>query len=321
LLPAPSSTSGESSSEQDVIEPPEEMLAIVGDLMRSISLVQFYPQHNTLEEIARDFNANWTCAVEMLNDNVYLGAENWCNIFCLRRNTSSSNEEIRCRLDTIGEYHLGEMCNKFMSGSLIMPVLSKGTASAVANCNSIGSSASNNRRHVRRSGSPQKNNGTPIDKQSSKQHYRPVVATGSQTLFGTVDGTLGVILGLDQRTLTFFTSLERAMANIIEHVGNFPHGQYRACHAERRIHPAHGFIDGDFIERFLDLHRLGMEMIVEEMNRDGSWNVESINKVASIDGGLGHTSNNNTTNDSNNDRFVLTVEDVMAMVEEMSMLH
>jgi CPSF A subunit region len=46
----------------------QEMLAIVGDLMRSISLVQYYPQHGTLEEVARDFNANWTTAVEMLTD-------------------------------------------------------------------------------------------------------------------------------------------------------------------------------------------------------------------------------------------------------------
>jgi DNA damage-binding protein 1 len=46
----------------------QEQLAIVGDLMRSISLVQYYPQHGTLEEVARDFNANWTTAVEMLTD-------------------------------------------------------------------------------------------------------------------------------------------------------------------------------------------------------------------------------------------------------------
>ena len=46
----------------------QEMLAIVGDLMRSISLVQYYPQHGTLEEVARDFNANWTTAIEMLTD-------------------------------------------------------------------------------------------------------------------------------------------------------------------------------------------------------------------------------------------------------------
>jgi len=76
------------------------MLAIVGDLMRSVSLVQCYPEHQTLEEVARDFNTNWTVAVEMLNDNVYVGAENWNNLFYLRRNTAAASEEVRCRLDT-----------------------------------------------------------------------------------------------------------------------------------------------------------------------------------------------------------------------------
>jgi DNA damage-binding protein 1 len=98
-----------------------EQLAIVGDLMRSISLVQYYPEHKALEEVARDFNGNWTTAMEMLTDNLYLGAENWSNLYVLRRNAKATSDEIRCRLETVGRFHLGEMCNKFVRGSLTMP--------------------------------------------------------------------------------------------------------------------------------------------------------------------------------------------------------
>ena len=131
------------SKEKDDTETIEQ-LALVGDLMRSISLVQHYPQYNTLEEVARDFNANWTTAVCMLTDDVYLGGENWNNLYVLRRNTKAASEEVRCRLDTVGEFHLGEMVNKFMSGSLVMP-----TSSEASTTGTTGASRSR-RRAVRK---------------------------------------------------------------------------------------------------------------------------------------------------------------------------
>lgn len=284
------------------VKEPEEMLAIVGDLMRSISLVQYYPEHQTLEEVARDFNANWTCAVEMLNDHVYLGAENWHNLFCLRRNAASASEEIRCRLDTIGEFHLGEMCNKFMAGSLVMPASS--------------STASSSRRYARRELSPHKkqqanNDSSPNKVAAASRIRRPVVTVGSQTLFGTVDGTLGAILGMDSRTAAFFATIERSMACVIRHVGDFGHQQFRACHAERRVHPAHGFIDGDLVESFLDLDRATMNAVVAEMNRDGGWDFDDVVSRREQD----------EAGEGGEDLMDLSVDDVLAMIEEMTMLH
>lgn len=295
----------------------KELLAIVGDMMRSISVCQYYPQHETLEEIARDFNTNWTTAIEMLTDDVYLGAENWNNLFVLRRNTRSQSEEIRCRLDTIGEFHLGEMCNKFMRGSLVMPHSS--------------SSSTNTRSTSRRSGSssPQKKKSSDSSPNKSSQAgaagrvRRPAVTIGSQTLFGTVDGTLGSILGLDVRTAAFFSTLENAMTRVIRPVGNFSHQQFRAFDAERRSHPSHGFVDGDLVESFLDLDRTLMEAVVHQMNRDGGWEIDSGAMAASgsRDETSGEKRGASTESDSGDAHIELTVEDVVAMVEEMAMLH
>jgi DNA damage-binding protein 1 len=308
VLPMNAPTSEEKSSQVDRTEP-EEMIAIVGDLMRSISLVQYYPQHQTVEEIARDFNSNWTCAVEMLSDSIYLGAENWNNLFCLRRNLNSTNEDVQYRLDTIGEYHLGEMCNKFMAGSLVMPVFSR----------NAGSSA---HRNSRRSGTPLKKSGSNSSPSKLASRFRrPVVSIGSQTLYGTVDGSLGVILGLDARTAAFFATLERAMSCVIRHVGDFGHQQYRACHAERRMHPAHGFVDGDLVESFLDLNRSAMDAVVTEMNRDGGWDVDDSDVGDRKDPASKAVEQDGAKDDVDMERHDLAVEDVLAMVEEMTMLH
>lgn len=275
-------------------EDKEEMLAIVGDLMRSIGLVQYYPEHSTLEEVARDFSPNWTTAVEMLTEDVYLGSENWGNLFCLRRNKAATSEEVRYRLDSIGEFNLGEMCNKFMRGSLVMPVSSTNNGTS-------------NRRALRRTASPQKGK----DSANAPRLQRPVVVTGSQTLFGTADGTLGVVLGLDGRTAAFFACLEKAMSRVIRPVGDFSHELFRSCKTESRTHPAHGFVDGDLVETFVDLDRSLMEAVVKDMNRDGGWEVDD----------MALKSEENKAADEEDFSVELTVEDVLSMVEEISMLH
>jgi DNA damage-binding protein 1 len=291
----------------------KEMLAIVGDLMRSISLVQYFPQHDTLEEVARDFNCNWTTAVAMLTDDVYLGGENWNNLFVLRRNVKAQNEEVRCRLDTVGEFHLGEMCNKFMSGSLVMPSSSSDSSKA---------SASQSRR--RAIASPKKKSSQGSSKVAASaggsaaatRSKKPVVTIGSQTLFGTVDGTLGVILGLDSATAAFFSCLEKSIEHVVMPIGNFSHQQFRAFNAEQRRHPSHGFVDGDLVESFLDLDKSTMELVVQQMNKDGTWDVTN----STFTGGEDKPAEGSIDMDDGQ-KLELSVDDVLAVVEEMTMLH
>ena len=169
-------------------------------------------------------------------------------------------------------------------------------------------SGSSNRRALRRSAaSPQKS------KDASKQTrmHRPVVVTGSQTLFGTTDGTLGVVLGLDSRTAAFFACLEKAMSRVLRPVGDFSHELFRSCKTERRTHPAHGFVDGDLVETFVDLDRPLMEAVVKEMNRDGGWELDDI----------ALRTDDNKEIEGDDFSVELTVDDVLSMVEEISMLH
>ena len=289
----------DSSNKKDEKDP--EMLAIVGDITRSISVIQFHKEHNSVEQLAHDYCVNWTTAVEMVTDDLYLGAENFNNLYRLVRNKDSKDEAVRERLDNVGEFHLGEMCNKFMSGSLVMPVKSTST-----------SSKENNRRTVRRS-SPQKRRkatDSPAAKAPSAHRVlKPVVTMGSQTLFGTVDGTLGVILGLDSRTTAFFSCLQRCLAKVVAPVGGISHELFRARQVKGGFHPATGFVDGDLVESFLDLDRPEMEAVVAEMNRDGGW---ELNELAESSGDSDHV---------DFDLPELSVDDVLAMVEEISMMH
>ncbi|XP_070052386.1 DNA damage-binding protein 1 isoform X1 [Nicotiana tomentosiformis] len=93
---------------------------VVGDLMKSISLLIFKHEEGAIEERARDYNANWMSAVEILDDDIYLGSENNFNLFTVRKNSEGATDEERSRLEVVGEYHLGEFVNRFRHGSLVM---------------------------------------------------------------------------------------------------------------------------------------------------------------------------------------------------------
>lgn len=58
---------------------------LVGDLMRSLTLLQYKTMEGSFEEMARDYNPNWMTAIEILDDDTFLGAENCFNLFVCQK--------------------------------------------------------------------------------------------------------------------------------------------------------------------------------------------------------------------------------------------
>ena len=48
-------------------------------------------------------------AIDILDDDTYIGAENWYNLFTVRKNSDAATDEERARLEVVGEFHLGDM--------------------------------------------------------------------------------------------------------------------------------------------------------------------------------------------------------------------
>uniref|UniRef100_A0A673MNK9 DNA damage-binding protein 1 n=1 Tax=Sinocyclocheilus rhinocerous TaxID=307959 RepID=A0A673MNK9_9TELE len=70
--------------------------------------------------IARDFNPNWMSAVEILDDDNFLGAENAFNLFVCQKDSAATTDEERQHLQEVGLFHLGEFVNVFSHGSLVL---------------------------------------------------------------------------------------------------------------------------------------------------------------------------------------------------------
>ena len=58
-------------------------------------------------------------AVEILDDNVCIGAENSFNLFTVRKNSEGATDEERGCLEVVGWYHTGGFINRFRHGSLM----------------------------------------------------------------------------------------------------------------------------------------------------------------------------------------------------------
>uniref|UniRef100_A0A069DXU2 Putative splicing factor 3b subunit 3 n=1 Tax=Panstrongylus megistus TaxID=65343 RepID=A0A069DXU2_9HEMI len=93
---------------------------LVGDLMRAITLLQYKTMEGSFEEIARDYNPNWMTAIEILDDDMFLGAENSFNLFVCQKDSSATNDEERQLMQEVAQFHLGDMVNMFRHGSLVM---------------------------------------------------------------------------------------------------------------------------------------------------------------------------------------------------------
>uniref|UniRef100_A0A1E1XLY5 DNA damage-binding protein 1 n=1 Tax=Amblyomma sculptum TaxID=1581419 RepID=A0A1E1XLY5_AMBSC len=93
---------------------------LVGDLMRSMSLLAYKPLEGSFEEIARDYQTNWMTSVEILDDDTFLGAESTTNLFVCQKDSAATTDEERQHLQEVGQFHLGEFVNVFRHGSLVM---------------------------------------------------------------------------------------------------------------------------------------------------------------------------------------------------------
>lgn len=66
--------------------------------MRSVTLLLYKPMESSFEEIAKDYQPNWMTAVEVIDDDTFLGAENSFNLFTCQKDSAATTDEDRQRL-------------------------------------------------------------------------------------------------------------------------------------------------------------------------------------------------------------------------------
>lgn len=86
------------------------------------------------------------------------------------------------------------------------------------------------------------------------------------TLYGTVDGVVGLILTIDEELFKSLEKIQQALCKEVKSIGKIDHSEWRAFQSQKSSQPATGFIDGDLVETFLDLGRERMEKVAREVD-------------------------------------------------------
>lgn len=313
---------------------------LVGDLMKSMALLRYVPAESRLEEVACDPSHNWMTAVAMLDDGTFVGAEHHYNMFTAVRKVVGAPAETRSFLQATGEYHLGEMINRMVPGSLVMLPQAAGedsvSSSAAAGAGTwTEGGAAGSAGGASASASSAKRRRTDIDgsspsSSSSSSTTSAPAAFGARPrlVFGTVDGSIGALISLPQPLYRYLATLQTAINAVVHGVGGLSHTFWRSWHSERKTPSSvpvggslpllKGYIDGDLIELFLDLDRGAQEKVVAAMNRLVGEKVcgeEGFQAALHPDGSVGNATASASASGG------ATVDEVVKVVEEMSRLH
>ncbi|GLE04253.1 hypothetical protein PINS_up013164 [Pythium insidiosum] len=221
---------------------------IVGDLMKSITLLNYKQLDGTIEEIAKDLNSNWMSAVGILDDDTYVGAETDFNLFVVQRNSGAASDEERGRLETIAEFHLGEFVNRFRFGSLVMQNTAGANLPLPPTSDMVDVESST----------------TSMDTPHAQQSH-----SHQSMLFATVSGMIGVILSINKEQYQWLSRLQAALNKVVKGVGGFSHKEWRTYETRRLVCESRHIIDGDLIESILDLSKSDVAKVVDHLNNDG----------------------------------------------------
>ncbi|KAF8526426.1 CPSF A subunit region-domain-containing protein [Gautieria morchelliformis] len=84
----------------------------ISDAISSLSVIQWDPSSQTLQNVARDYTPLWPVAIQTFDKDNIVGCNNDCNLFVYTTNATEN------RLEQVGNYYLGDCVNKFLPGSL-----------------------------------------------------------------------------------------------------------------------------------------------------------------------------------------------------------
>ncbi|RBR17870.1 uncharacterized protein FIESC28_06309 [Fusarium coffeatum] len=189
----------------------------VGDLMQSLSLVEFVPAQDgnkaKLEERARHYESIWTTAVCHIEGEKWLEADSQGNLIVLQQNVDAPTEQDRSRLQITSEIGIGEQINR-----------------------------------IRKLNVPAADN--------SIVHPRAFLAT--------VEGSLYLYGDIAPQYQDLLMTFQSRMEEYIHVPGNVEFKLWRSFRNDNRESEGpFRFIDGEMIERFLDMDEGKQELVCE----------------------------------------------------------
>lgn len=225
------------------------MTVAVGDLMKSVSVVEVRPPEDTagweMIESARHFATLWTSAVAAVADREWAVADMEGNLAMLRQNPEAYGDEA-LRLEVTGEMRLSEVVNK------IVPIPGSEAPSA--------GKATPSNKGKERTGSMI----SRVRTTSVAEDVGPLISP--QAFIATVEGSIYMLGSINPVYTDALLRVQSCLATRVLAPGYMPWSKYRAWSTEvREGDEPFRFVDGEMVERgLLNLPDNQLEEVLRE---------------------------------------------------------
>jgi len=234
-------------------------------MMKGTSLLECDLATGKLSEVARNYQTQWVTSVALLDRETVVSADAEGNVIIQKWDTNGVTPEDRRRLSVTGEIRIGEMVNRFRKGPPPPPPSILGTPLTQV---LLVLYIVNGTYHL------------------LPEHLLPDTPVHPRAYFGTVDGSI-YLLGLISPTHTdLLMKLQANLTHVLKGVGDLDFNRFRAFSSpERTGDEPFRFVDGDFVERFLELGEDAMREVVRPKDATeaewlgDAWGVEEVRGV------------------------------------------
>ena len=225
------SEENKSKSEEDI------QYIIISDLYRSIVLYSYDVNSDKLNEICRDYNLTWVYSISQYKNNSLYLSDIDGNIISLEKNIHPKSDQENFKFERRAYFNLSERIN-----SMVM--------TSVKNQKLFLLSCDNNKYDI-------------IPEENLDENIPEVVKV---TYYGTMEGSVGVIISLKKEVFDFLKGLEDAIVKRMNNFGSFDYDKWRSFKDGFNIKKSEGFVDGTIVEDFLNYDD-GLKMgIINQIN-------------------------------------------------------
>ena len=196
---------------------------IISDLYRSIVLYSYDANNDKLSEICRDYNLTWVYSISQLKNNLLYISDIDGNIVSLEKNIHPKSDQENFKFERRAYFNLSERINSIMMTTIKNPKL-------------FLLSSENNKYNI-------------IEAENIDDNIPEDV---NVSYYGTMEGSVGVIISLKKEVYDFLKELECAIVKKMNNFGNFNYEKWRSFKDGFNVKKAVGFVEGNIVEDFLN---------------------------------------------------------------------
>ena len=210
---------------------------IISDLYRSIVLYSYDVNSDKLNEICRDYNLTWVYSISQYKNNSLFISDIDGNIISLEKNIHPKSDQENFKFERRAYFNLSERIN-----SMVM--------TTVKNQKLFLLSCDNNKYDI-------------ISEENLDDNIPEDVKV---TYYGTMEGSVGIIISLKKDVFDFLKGLECAIVKRMKNFGSFDYDKWRSFKDGFNIKKSIGFVEGNIVEDFLNYDDALKNEIIKQVN-------------------------------------------------------